>query len=42
MGGPDAMLHVEESVGHILKTVKGLKPEDSGYAFLYDGRKMPF
>jgi len=42
MGGPGAIMPVEESVSHILKTVKGLKPEDSGYAFLFDGRKMPF
>lgn len=42
MGGPNAIMPVQKSVSHILNTLHGLKQEDSGLCFLYDGRKVPF
>lgn len=42
MGGPSASLTVQESASNILKTIHGLKKEDSGLLFSYDGAKMPF
>lgn len=37
MGGSGAQLEKEESIGGILKCLKGLKSSDSGRFFLYDG-----
>jgi len=37
MGGPGAVLEKEESIGGMLKCLKGLKSTDSGRFFLYDG-----
>jgi len=42
MGGPNAVLPVGESVKNILKCLHGLKKDDSGYCFLYDGSRVPF
>jgi len=42
MGGPNAPLEKTESISTVLKTVHGLKKEDSGYSFLYNGNKIPF
>ena len=40
MGGPDANLSPEESVGGILKTLAGLAPGDTGGYFNYDGTRL--
>jgi len=40
MGGPNAVLRVEDSAQGVLKVVEGLKSEDSGGFFLYRGDKL--
>lgn len=42
MGGEGAMLEPEESVSNIVRTVTGLKHEDSGKFFRYDGGIIPW
>jgi hypothetical protein len=37
VGGKGAVLEPEESIGGMLKCLKGLKSEDSGKFFQYDG-----
>lgn len=37
MGGKEAALEKEESIGGMLKVLKGLKETDSGKFFVYDG-----
>jgi hypothetical protein len=37
MGGSGALLEKEESIGGMLKCLRGLKSTDSGRFFLYDG-----
>ena len=37
MGGKGAILEKEESIGGMLKCLTGLKSEDSGKFFVYDG-----
>jgi len=40
MGGPNAVLRVEDSVQGVLKVIEGLRIEDSGGFFLYRGDKL--
>ncbi|CZR56885.1 related to protoporphyrinogen oxidase [Phialocephala subalpina] len=40
MGGKSAVLEKEESIGRMLKVLKGLQEGDSGKFFVYDGREM--
>lgn len=42
MGGPNATLKPEESIAALLKLIDGLKPEDTGKFFNYDGKPMPW
>ena len=42
MGGEGAILEPEESVLNIVRTVTGLKHEDSGKFFRYDGGTIPW
>jgi NAD(P)-dependent dehydrogenase (short-subunit alcohol dehydrogenase family) len=42
MGGPDAPLTPEESVRGMRKVLDGLKPEDSGKFWSYDGTNVPW
>ncbi|RDX40861.1 C-factor [Lentinus brumalis] len=42
MGGEGAILEPEESVSNIVRTVTGLKHEDSGKFFRYDGQTLPW
>jgi NAD(P)-dependent dehydrogenase (short-subunit alcohol dehydrogenase family) len=42
MGGPNATLKPEESIAAMLKLIDGLKPEDNGKFFNYDGKPMPW
>lgn len=42
MGGSGAALEPEESIGGMLKAVRGLKNEDNGRFFQYDGQKKPW
>lgn len=42
MGGPQATLAPEESISALLKLIGGLKPEDTGKFFNYDGKPMPW
>lgn len=42
MGGPGAVMEVEFSAGSILKTLSGLKEEDSGKFFQFDGKEEPW
>jgi hypothetical protein len=37
MGGSGAMLEKEESIGGMLKCLRGLNSTDSGRFFVYDG-----
>ncbi|KFY37993.1 hypothetical protein V494_04567 [Pseudogymnoascus sp. VKM F-4513 (FW-928)] len=39
LGGEGALMEKEDSIGGMLKTLKGLKKEDSGKFFAYDGRE---
>ena len=42
MGGPNATLKPEESIAGLLKIIDGLKAEDSGKFFNYDGTMLPW
>ena len=42
MGGPNATLKPEESIAAMIKLLDGLKAEDSGKFFNYDGKPMPW
>lgn len=42
MGGPQATLEPEESIAAMIKLLDGLKAEDSGKFFNYDGKPMPW
>jgi hypothetical protein len=42
MGGKGAMLEKEESVKGMLSVLRGLKVEDSGKFYLYDGTEKPW
>lgn len=42
MGGPSAILNVEESVRHIIKTLDSITLKDSGTFINYDGKKLPW
>lgn len=42
MGGPGAPLTVEQSVTAMLKLLDGLKPDDTGRFFNYDGATIPW
>lgn len=42
MGGDGAILEPEESIGGMLKTVRGLKEGDNGKFFTYDGSEVPW
>lgn len=42
MGGPNATLTPEQSVTGLLKIIDGLKPEDTGAFFNYDGKTLPW
>lgn len=39
VGGEGAVMEKEDSIGGMLKVLKGLKAEDSGRFFAYDGRE---
>ena len=39
VGGEGAVLEKYESIGGMLKCLNGLKPEDSGKFFAYDGKQ---
>jgi hypothetical protein len=42
MGGEGAVLEAEVSIGGMLRTVHGLKGEDNGKFFTYDGSVVPW
>ena len=42
MGGPEAPLTPEQSVGGMRKVIDGLKPEDSGKFWSHDGTNVPW
>jgi NAD(P)-dependent dehydrogenase (short-subunit alcohol dehydrogenase family) len=42
MGGPNAPLKPDESIAALLKLIDGLKPEDTGKFFNYDGKTLPW
>ena len=42
MGGADADLSVTESAEGILKVIAGLRPEDNGKFFTWDGKEYPW
>ena len=42
MGGPNATLKPEESISALLKVIDGLKPDDTGKFFNYDGKTLPW
>ena len=42
MGGSDADLSVTESAEGILKVIAGLRPEDNGKFFTWDGKEYPW
>jgi len=42
MGGPNARLSPEESVGAMRRLIAKLGPEDSGRFYNYDGREFPW
>ena len=42
MGGKEAPLTVEESIGGMMAVIPKLKPEDSGGFFDYQGNRMPW
>lgn len=42
MGGDGAVLEPEESIGGMLKIVRGLKEGDNGKFFTYDGSEVPW
>jgi NAD(P)-dependent dehydrogenase (short-subunit alcohol dehydrogenase family) len=42
MGGAGAPLKPEESIAALLRIIDGLRPEDTGKFFNYDGKPMPW
>ena len=42
MGGEGAVLEAQESIGGMLKTLHGLKGEDNGKFYTYDGSEVPW
>jgi NAD(P)-dependent dehydrogenase (short-subunit alcohol dehydrogenase family) len=42
MGGEGAILEAQDSIGGMLKIVHGLKSEDNGKFFTYDGSEVPW
>ncbi|KAH8912342.1 NAD(P)-binding protein [Coniochaeta sp. PMI_546] len=42
MGGDGAILEAKDSIGGMLKVVHGLKSEDNGKFFTYDGSEVPW
>lgn len=42
VGGEGAILEKDVSIGGMLKVLKGLKAEDSGKFFAYDGTEKPW
>jgi len=42
MGGENATLSPEESIGAMLKLMDGLKPADTGKFYSYDGKPLPW
>ncbi len=42
MGGENAMIDAEESVEGMRKVIEGLRPDDSGKFFAFDGRELPW
>ena len=42
MGGPDAMLTIEQSVPGMMKVIDGLKSSDNGRYLQYDGTELPW
>ena len=42
VGGEGAILEKEESIGGMVKCLKGLKSGDSGKFFTYDGSEKPW
>ncbi|MCE9592679.1 MAG: SDR family oxidoreductase [Planctomycetes bacterium] len=42
MGGPDAPLTPEQSITGMRKVFDGLKPDDSGKSWYYDGTELPW
>lgn len=42
MGGPNAMITTGQSVTGMRKVIAGLKPNDSGRFFAYDGQPIPW
>ena len=42
MGGPSATLTVADSTAAIAKLIDGLRPEDNGKFFDYDGKELPW
>lgn len=42
MGGDGAILEPKDSIGGMLKTLHGVKAEDSGKFFTYDGSEVPW
>ena len=42
MGGPNAKLSAEESVGALRRLIAKIRPQDSGRFYNYDGREFPW
>jgi NAD(P)-dependent dehydrogenase (short-subunit alcohol dehydrogenase family) len=42
MGGPDATLTPEQSIGGMRTVIEGLKPDDTGSFFSHDGTIVPW
>jgi hypothetical protein len=42
MGGPDGKLTPAESVTALRRLIAGLKPQDTGRFFNYDGKPYPW
>jgi len=42
MGGPEATLAPEESIAGLLRIIDGLRPQDTGKFFNYDGTALPW
>jgi NAD(P)-dependent dehydrogenase (short-subunit alcohol dehydrogenase family) len=42
MGGPKAVMAIADSAKHVLDTVHGLSPKDTGKFFKYDGTEIPW
>jgi NAD(P)-dependent dehydrogenase (short-subunit alcohol dehydrogenase family) len=42
MGGPEAQIEADVSIGGMLKVVNGLEESDSGKFYRYDGEIVPW